>query len=344
MANIITRPIASAAERIAAATYMWGHTGSAPAADRRFAVTDFLMKNASGNVGLGTITPAGKFHVAGATDTLQLLVSGLTKGVRVNTGPIGTTIEGVDATGSASYQPLTIGGSIVNFSISGADKFAVTTGAAYAVNDNTMSLGGPSNRMTALYAVTGSINTSDEREKTWRGGLSDLEYAAGRAIFGELGFYQWTEEVDKKGANGARFHFGARAQHVWTIFATHGLAPKIQKDGTPEKGIIPPALLCYDEWEELTESIEEDVEVEFDEEETVATGKMVKVDGKDYELTEIVTRKAMRTERRETGEKHITVKGGYRYGFRVDQLNSFLIAVIARRQDEQDARIEALIG
>lgn len=61
MALMTTRPIASAAERIAASTYLWGHTGSGPAADRRIAATDIPMKDANGNIGFGVPTLTGGY-------------------------------------------------------------------------------------------------------------------------------------------------------------------------------------------------------------------------------------------------------------------------------------------
>ena len=61
MANMITRTIASAAERALSTTYLWGHTGSAPAADRRIAMSDMVFKDASGNI----VTPSGGFAIDG---------------------------------------------------------------------------------------------------------------------------------------------------------------------------------------------------------------------------------------------------------------------------------------
>ena len=62
MANMITRPVASAAERVAATTYLWGHTGAGPASDRRFLATDIAMKDAAGHYGFGTLAPAVRGH------------------------------------------------------------------------------------------------------------------------------------------------------------------------------------------------------------------------------------------------------------------------------------------
>jgi hypothetical protein len=78
--------------------------------------------DSSGNLGIGTSSPVGKLQVSGANDSRVALINGATKGVRFNIGSSGSSIEGVDNTGAASFQPLTIGGSTITFSISGGDK------------------------------------------------------------------------------------------------------------------------------------------------------------------------------------------------------------------------------
>lgn len=47
MVEITTATVASAAERIAADSYIWGQTSTGPIAERRFLATDFLTKNGS---------------------------------------------------------------------------------------------------------------------------------------------------------------------------------------------------------------------------------------------------------------------------------------------------------
>lgn len=104
-------------------------------------------------------------------------------------------------------------------------------------NLSNQSLGDPSARWTVVYAASSTISTSDEREKLWRGAMTANELAAARAVLaGELGFYQWHYAIAEKGAEGARLHFGVRAQRVWDIFETHGLDPARY------------AFLCYDQW------------------------------------------------------------------------------------------------
>lgn len=123
---------------------------------------------------------------------------------------------------------------------------SASTGSFFPSADNALPLGGAANRASTLYAATGSINTSDEREKTWRGVLTAPEMAAARRIALELGFYQWNAAIAEKGAAGARLHFGVRAQAVWAIMADEGLIDPLVPEATPDS---PYAFLCYDRWD-----------------------------------------------------------------------------------------------
>lgn len=172
--------------------------------------------------------------------------------------------------------------------------------------DNSYALGGAANRWSVVYAGTGTINTSDEREKRWlRNGLTDAELRAGRRIMSELGTYQWKDAVAEKGEDAARWHFGVRAQHVFAIMEEEGLDWRRY------------AWCCYDKWD-ATEAVTEPV---------------------------MATRKAKRKgvvvdEEYDTGEVREIMPArpaGDRYGIRPDQLSMFLIAV-------NDARLSALEG
>lgn len=124
----------------------------------------------------------------------------------------------------------------------------VTAGHFQPASDNIHSLGGAGNRTTVVYAATGTINTSDAREKSWRGAANAAEARAGRRIVAELGFYQWNDAIAAKGADNARYHFGVRAQRVWEIMADESLIDPIDAEGQP--GATPYAFLCWDAWEE----------------------------------------------------------------------------------------------
>jgi hypothetical protein len=67
----------------------------------------------------GTATFAGQVRVNTADSATALLVNGATKGVRFATSSTATAIEGVDSTGTGSYQPLIINGSTVTIQSNG---------------------------------------------------------------------------------------------------------------------------------------------------------------------------------------------------------------------------------
>lgn len=120
--------------------------------------------------------------------------------------------------------------------------------------DNTIALGGSGNRFTTVYATTGTINTSDEREKAWRGSLSSAEMTAARRIANELGFYQWNDAITEKGQDGARWHFGVRAQAVARILIEEGIEDDQPINFAPNEHVAEPpsfrtAFLCFDTWE-----------------------------------------------------------------------------------------------
>src|SRR5690606_28453752 len=86
--------------------------------------------------------------------------------------------------------------------------------------DNTRSLGAASFRWSTVYAATGTINTSDEREKEQIGNVPDEWLDA----WGDVRWvrYKWKEAVQRKG-DGARWHIGLIAQEVERAFAARGL-------------------------------------------------------------------------------------------------------------------------
>lgn len=152
------------------------------------------------------------------------------------------------AAGSALYLQSgnSLVGTILPNSIVFGNVFGGAGAAVHPAGDNVQNLGLGSFRWAVVYAGTGTINTSDEREKEWRGGLNEAELRAAKRIVGELGFYRWIDAIAAKG-DAARLHFGARAQQVWSIMADEGLVEPIT-DGIP--GITPYAFLCFDQWDE----------------------------------------------------------------------------------------------
>jgi len=104
--------------------------------------------------------------------------------------------------------------------------------------DATYSLGTGPQRWTAVYAVNGTIQTSDRTEKQQIAELDAAELAVARRIKGLIRKFKFNDSVAKKG-DGARIHVGVIAQDVHDAFVAEGLDP--YKYG----------LFCSDTWNTL---------------------------------------------------------------------------------------------
>jgi len=140
----------------------------------------------------------------------------------------------------------TDGSTALNATNASGTAYGVTLESVYPsfqpTPDNTMKLGNYSNRWTTVYATTGTINTSDERQKQQIKPIDDACLRAWAKV--EYVQYKWNDAVALKG-NGARWHFGLIAQRVKEAFESEGL-------DAFEYG-----LLCYDEWEAQAEDKDE---------------------------------------------------------------------------------------
>lgn len=95
------------------------------------------------------------------------------------------------------------------------------------VSDNALSSGNASHRWSVIYAGTGTINTSDEREKESISLISDTVLDAWADV-------EWSQF---RYMGGKRTHIGLIAQRVEAAFRKHGLDPFAY------------GLLCYDKWD-----------------------------------------------------------------------------------------------
>ncbi|KRE07469.1 hypothetical protein ASE63_22480 [Bosea sp. Root381] len=106
-----------------------------------------------------------------------------------------------------------------------ASGHAVYFGNWTCGTDNGFTLGGASNRWSVVYAGTGTINTSDAREKTPVRPFNAAEIAAARDLIAEIGIYQWLAAIAEKGEDSARLHVGLTVQRAIEIMEGHGLDP-----------------------------------------------------------------------------------------------------------------------
>lgn len=197
---------------------------------------------ADGKWGIGTTAPASRLDLRGASGVALQIGNSDDFGRGGKIGATGSSGAGLFTLNSTS------GGYALSFGIDEVEKLQIaTSGHILPGSDNGQNMGSAAKRLATIYAGTGAINTSDAREKAWRGASSDAERRAARRIAAELGFYQWLSSIAAKGDAGARFHFGVRAQSVWAIMADEELIDPIDADGRP--GTTSYAFLCWDEGE-----------------------------------------------------------------------------------------------
>lgn len=114
----------------------------------------------------------------------------------------------------------------------------IGAGGAFApATDNSVDIGGATVRVKQMYAVNGSINTSDARMKNDVRAMSDPETEAAKAIAKEIGFWTWKEQADM---NDVREHCGLTVQRAMEIMESFGLEP------------FKYGFICYDKWDEQT--------------------------------------------------------------------------------------------
>jgi hypothetical protein len=92
-------------------------------------------------------------------------------------------------------------------------------------------------RWLSVWALNSSIQTSDAREKKWRGGLNEYEVAAAKELVKEIGMYHWLRDLEKDGDQ-AKLQCGITAQKAMAIFHSHGL------------DALDYGFVRYDEWDE----------------------------------------------------------------------------------------------
>lgn len=170
----------------------------------------------------------------------------------------------------------------------------------YPTVDNAVSVGTSAARFSLVFAATGAINTSDEREKT---SIVDPDEALMRA-WGKVNFrvFQFKDAVEKKGAD-ARLHVGVIAQQVINAFASEGL------DATRY------GLLCYDKWDDEYEDV------------------------KVIDVPEIVAEDGTVTPAQTHVEHRLVTPAGDRYGIRYEEALALEAAYQRWRMDKLEAAL-----
>lgn len=183
----------------------------------------------------------------------------------------------------------------LNIGIEGS-MWSYRTGSFSPNTDNAYSIGTASNRVSAIFAGSGSINTSDVRFKQ---NLIEPEEKLLKA-WGNVKYklFQFKDAVEKKGTN-ARLHTGVIAQEVQKAFEDQGL--DASKYG----------LFCYDKWEDEYETVE-----------VVDQPEVINENG------EIITPAITHTEQKKV------ISAGDRYGIRYEEALALECAYLRSRLDK----------
>jgi hypothetical protein len=99
-----------------------------PAADTVAVATagvEAMRITSAGNVGIGTSSANARLVCRATDPNYSLGLSGTTKGIRVSHNATQSSIQGVDSTLIGSFQPLSIGGSLVYFGTGGSERMRI---------------------------------------------------------------------------------------------------------------------------------------------------------------------------------------------------------------------------
>jgi len=199
---------------------------------------------ANGGTGASSLTGAG---IVTTTDTQT--ISGQKSFTSYTSQFRGITYATTDGSSASNAY---LGEDSAYAVVGGANGVVLASGASYPGTaryvgdtvswrpfaDATYSLGTGPQRWTAVYAVNGTIQTSDRTEKQQIEELNAAELAVARRIKGLIRKFKFNDSVAEKG-DGARIHVGVIAQDVHDAFVAEGLDP--YKYG----------LFCSDTWNTL---------------------------------------------------------------------------------------------
>ena len=180
-----------------------------------------------------------------------------------------------------------------------------TLGPVRNLSDNAFPCGMPEYRWTNVYAASGSINTSDKREKESITEPDDAIIRAWEKV--RFKVFQFRDAVAKKGADSARLHVGVVAQEVLEAFSAEGL------DATRY------GLLCYDKWDdEYEDVVVVDIPEVVDDEGLVVTPEKSHI------------------------EHRLVTPAGDRYGIRYEEALALECAYLRHRMKVLENRLSAL--
>jgi hypothetical protein len=196
----------------------------------------------TGTVGIGSAASNGALGsthwYTGNTNAMILYANTYFSGSRLfSTAGYAGAFEFDKTTGAWQIRSTAASGS-ADAAITLATRMVyLPTGHIESGVDNAQTFGTSSKRWSTIYAGTGTINTSDAREKTAVTPLTEAEVAAARDITREIGGFRFLAAMQEKG-DAARTHIGLTVQRAIEIMESHGLMAERY------------AFICHDVWPE----------------------------------------------------------------------------------------------
>lgn len=191
--------------------------------------TDNLTKTLNDTSGNGIVSVAGVLAANWTSSSAATRIGYTLQGANADVGSFGElTVVSPIKSGYPRMVNTAFGATTIGF-----------TGTQWLPsNDNAVDLGAAAARFAVVRAGTGTISTSDAREKEQQRGLSEVERDIAVTLKGMLKAFKWKASVAEKGDK-SRWHFGIMAQEMGDTFRAAGLDPH-------EYG-----MFCYDEWGDI---------------------------------------------------------------------------------------------
>ena len=193
--------------------------------------TDNLTKTLNDASGNGIVSVAGVLAANWTSSSAATRIGYTSQGANADVGSFGElTVVSPIKSGYPRMVNTTFGATTIGF-----------TGTQWlASTDNTVDLGAAGARFAVVRAGTGTINTSDIRDKEQQRDISEVERGVAVTLKGMLRAYKWVDSVAAKGES-ARWHFGIMAQDLGDVFREAGLDPEHY------------GMFCYDAWEDTVD-------------------------------------------------------------------------------------------
>jgi hypothetical protein len=204
---------------------------------------EMASSSTTGNAGVGTASPdvfaRGYTRILGMDSTGNTAIemnASTGNAVYIDMGVANSRSFNIyaDAT-SAAIQ--TAGSKLLSIGTNSTPAIVIDTSQNVFPNtDNAKTLGAAGNRWSVVFAGTGTINTSDARQKTQIAPLSDAEIQASKDLAAEIGTFQFLSAVEQK-KQAARLHIGMTVQRAIEIMESYGLDP------------LRYGFICHDQWD-----------------------------------------------------------------------------------------------